>query len=73
MQTTENKPRLLDQVRNCMRLQRMSPNTINTYITWIKQFIHHHKLRHPAEMGVVEIGQFGSQGAIGAEKAEECD
>lgn len=58
MQTTENKPRLLDQVRNCMRLQRMSPNTIDTYVNWIKQYIHHHKLRHPAEMGVVEIGQF---------------
>lgn len=58
MQTTENKPRLLDQVRNAMRLQRMSKNTIETYVNWIKQYIHHHKLRHPAEMGVVEIGQF---------------
>jgi integron integrase len=55
---TEQKPRLLDQVRNCMRLQRMSPNTINTYVDWIRAFIKHHGLRHPAEMGVVEIGQF---------------
>lgn len=55
---TEQKPRLLDQVRNSMRLQRMSPNTIQTYVDWIKKYIHHHKLRHPAEMGVVEIGQF---------------
>ncbi len=55
---TEQKPRLLDQVRNAMRLQRMSPNTIQTYVDWIKKYIHHHKLRHPAEMGVVEIGQF---------------
>lgn len=58
MQTTENKPRLLDQVRNCMRLQRMSPNTIETYVGWIKQYIKHHGLKHPADMGVTEIGQF---------------
>lgn len=58
MQTESNKPRLLDQVRNCMRLQRMSKNTIGTYVNWIKAYIHHHNLRHPAEMGVVEIGQF---------------
>jgi integron integrase len=55
---TEQKPRLLDQVRNTMRLQRMSPNTIQTYVEWIKKYIHHHNLKHPAEMGVVEIGQF---------------
>jgi integron integrase len=58
MQNETNKPRLLDQVRNAMRLQRMSPNTISTYVEWIKRYIHHHKLRHPAEMGAVEIGQF---------------
>jgi integron integrase len=58
MQTETNKPRLLDQVRNAMRLQRMSPSTISTYVDWIKRYIHHHKLRHPAEMGVVEVGQF---------------
>lgn len=58
MQTETNKPRLLDQVRNAMRLQRMSPNTISTYVEWVKRYIHHHKLRHPAEMGAVEIGQF---------------
>ena len=32
MQTPENKPRLLDQVRNCMRLQRRSKSTIETYV-----------------------------------------
>ncbi len=79
MQTEPNKPRLLDQVRNCMRLQRLSPSTIETYVNWIKQYIHHHKLRHPAEMDVVEIGQFlthlvgGKQGvAASTQKQALC-
>jgi len=57
------KPKLLEQVYNCMRLQRMSPRTIEVYLEWIKRYIRHHRqsngsYRHPGEMGVVEIGQF---------------
>lgn len=55
---TEQKPRLLDMVRDAMRLQRMSPRTIQVYIYWIKAFILHHNKRHPADMGTTEIGQF---------------
>ena len=60
---SEDKPKLLEQVYNCMRLQRMSPRTISVYLDWIKRYIRHFRqpdgtYRHPAEMGVVEIGQF---------------
>lgn len=60
---TEHKPKLLEQVSNCMRLQRMSPRTISVYLDWIRRFIRHFRqpdgtYRHPADMGVVEIGQF---------------
>lgn len=55
---TNQKPKLLEQVRNCMRLQRMSPRTIEVYIKWIRGYILHHGKRHPAEMGAAEIGQY---------------
>lgn len=60
---SEKKPKLLEQVYNCMRLQRMSPRTIKAYLYWIRCYIRHHRqpdgtYRHPADMGPVEIGQF---------------
>lgn len=60
---TEQKPRLLEQVYDAMRLEGLSPDTIDTYLNWIKRYIHHSRLpdgtyRHPAEMGAVEIGRF---------------
>jgi integron integrase len=59
----DGKPKLLEQVANCMRLQRMSPKTISVYLDWIRRFIRFNrqpdgKYRHPSEMGVVEIGKF---------------
>lgn len=52
------KPKLLDQVRDLMRLRHYSLRTEKTYCDWIKRFIRFHGMRHPAEMGVDEVGQF---------------
>lgn len=38
-------PRLLDQVREVMRLHHYSIHTERTYIDWIKRFIHFHQMR----------------------------
>ena len=41
-------PKLLDRVRRLSRLRRYSRRTEQTYVFWIKRFIHFHRLRHPA-------------------------
>ncbi len=53
-----NKPRLLDQVRDSLRLRHYSLRTEQAYIGWIKRFILFHKKRHPSEMGEQEITAF---------------
>lgn len=52
------KPKLLDQVRDAIRVRHYSPRTEHAYAHWIKRFILFHKKRHPAEMGVEEVTQF---------------
>jgi integrase len=51
-------PKLLDRVRRLSRLRRHSRRTEQTYVFWIKRFIHFHRLRHPAEMGPEEVTAF---------------
>lgn len=53
------KPRkLLDQVRDAIRLKNYSIRTENSYVDWIERFIRFHQLRHPAEMNSPEIEAF---------------
>mgnify|MGYP002849251258 CR=1 FL=1 len=50
--------KLLDQVRDSIRLKRYSRSTEKTYVHWIKQFILFHDKRHLIEMGEYEIEVF---------------
>jgi Phage integrase, N-terminal SAM-like domain len=52
------KPKLLDQVRQAIRMRHYSPKTEETYVHWIKRFIFFHNKRHPAEMAESEIARF---------------
>jgi integron integrase len=53
------KPRkLLDQVRDALRLKQYAYRTEETYILWIRQYILFHNKRHPAEMGRPEVEAF---------------
>ena len=54
----EPKTRLLDHMRNVMRLKHMSLRTEEAYVSWAKRFILFHAKRHPAEMGADEIRAF---------------
>ena len=57
--STEPKPKkLLDQVREVMRLKHYAYRTEETYIQWIRRYILFHHKRHPREMGCVEIEAF---------------
>jgi len=53
------KPKkLLDQLRDAIRLKHYSYSTEKTYVHWAKRYILFHNKRHPAEMGAVEIESF---------------
>jgi len=56
--TSNNKPKLLEQVRITMRAAHYSKSTEESYISWIKRFILFHSKRHPKDMGASEIRQF---------------
>ena len=54
--------KLLEQVRQTLRVRRFALRTKQVYLRWIEQYIHFPKgpdgFRHPAEMGAAEIEQF---------------
>jgi hypothetical protein len=55
----EPKPKkLLDQVRDAIRLKHYSIRTEQAYVAWIKRYIFFHGKRHPAEMGAPEVEAF---------------
>lgn len=51
-------PKLLDQVRDRVRLKHYSLRTAQAYLGWIKRYIIFHNKRHPAEMGRLELESF---------------
>jgi len=57
-QAAHNPPRLLDQVREAIRLRHYSIRTEQAYTDWIKRFILFHGKRHPREMGAAEVERF---------------
>jgi integron integrase len=56
--TSASRPRLLEQVRERMRVLHYSYRTEAQYVQWIKRFIHFHDKRHPAHMGAPEVESF---------------
>ena len=56
---TPNKPpKLLDQLRECIRYRHYSLRTEQAYVHWVKRFIFFHDKRHPKEMGGPEVEAF---------------
>jgi integron integrase len=51
-------PRLLDQVRDKIRLKHYSLRTEQAYVDWIKRFIRHFGKRHPRELGAADVEAF---------------
>ena len=58
------QPKLLDQVRNLMRMRHMSHKTERAYVSYIREFILFHDKRHPKNMGVSEIRAFLTHMAV---------
>ena len=61
---TGHRPKLLDQVREAIRMRHYSGRTEEAYVGWIKRFILFHGKRHPLDMGEDEITCFLSALAV---------
>ena len=66
-------PRLLDQVKQVMRVKHYALRTEECYTQWIKRFILFHNKRHPRDMGAAELELFLSDLAVkGRVSASTC-
>jgi integron integrase len=54
----QNKPKLLDQVRDVIRRKHFSIRTEQSYVDWIRRFILFHNKRHPRDMAEAEVTEF---------------
>ncbi|MCJ8169292.1 integron integrase [Atopomonas sediminilitoris] len=54
----DDKPKLLDLVREQIRLRHYSIRTETVYLEWMRRFIRFHQYRHPQEMGGPEVEAF---------------
>ena len=52
------KPRLLQQLRDVLRLKHYSIRTEQAYLDWIHHYILFHGKRHPKDMGADEAVAF---------------
>ncbi|ERN41918.1 site-specific recombinase XerD [Rubidibacter lacunae KORDI 51-2] len=51
-------PKLLDLVRDTLRVKHYAYRTEETYLQWIRRFILFHDKRHPKDMGAPEVEAF---------------
>jgi integron integrase len=58
VQEEKREPKLLDRVRDALRVRHMSLRTEKAYLHWIRRYILFHGKRHPKEMGEEEINAF---------------
>jgi hypothetical protein len=57
-QSIPKPKKLLDQIRDAIRLKHYSYITEKTYVHWAKRYILFYNKRHPAEMGAEEVEAF---------------
>jgi integron integrase len=53
-----NGPRLLDQVRDRIRLKHYSIRTEQSYVEWVRRYVLFHGRRHPRELGHAHVESF---------------
>ncbi|MBW4523148.1 MAG: integron integrase [Scytolyngbya sp. HA4215-MV1] len=56
--TEPQPPKLLDRVRDTIRVKHYSHRTEESYIYWIRRYILFHNKQHPKDMGCPEITAF---------------
>jgi integron integrase len=63
--SSSRTPKLLEQLRDRIRLKHYSLRTEQAYVQWTKRYIFFHGKRHPAEMGKTEVEAFLTTLAVG--------
>jgi integron integrase len=70
MVSTAQPPRLLDAIRDQIRLRHYSLRTERAYVQWSRRYIRFYRGRHPREMGGTEViaflGSLASEGNVSA-------
>jgi integron integrase len=56
--SSTGKPKLLEQVRQLLRLRHYSLRTEEAYLGWIRRYILFHGKRHPAELAEKDVSAF---------------
>jgi hypothetical protein len=56
--TPTSTPRLLEQVRELIRIRHYSIRTEQAYVQWIRRYIVFHGKRHPGDLGAPELTAF---------------
>lgn len=66
---TIKPPKLLDQVRDKLRVKHYAIRTEQTYVDWIKRYIFFHGKRHPKNMGAEDVEAFLTHLAVAGKVA----
>jgi len=56
--STSKSPRLLDLVSEAIRVRHYSRRTERAYTGWIRRYVKFHDMRHPRDMGELEVTAF---------------
>jgi len=67
--TRGSQPRLLDQLRDKIRLKHYSIRTEQAYADWVRRFILFHNKRHPSVLGKQEVEEFLTHLAVNGKVA----
>ena len=67
--TTIQSPRLLDLVRDKLRVKHYSIRTEQAYVDWIKRYIFFHDKRHPQAMSAQDVEAFLTHLAVAGKVA----
>jgi integrase len=52
------KPKLLDLVRQAIRVRQYSPRTEEAYVGWIRRYVRFHDTRHPSDLDEEAVAAF---------------
>ena len=58
------RPKLLTRLRIVLRTRHYSRRTEEAYVYWVRRFVHHCGLRHPATLSEGDVGRFLSSLAV---------
>ena len=64
MQDAAKPPGLIQRYREELQVRHYARRTVKTYEQWLRRYLRFHNMRHPREMGNVEVNAFLSHLAV---------